>query len=188
MVCVASYQDASEGELARLQLAMHGIPAFLENANLVLWAWYYSFAVGGVKVFAPETEAQRAWNILHPSEEVKKSNRRILESIKCEKQDASATPEESPVQDEYDADIDGTAREEIETTVFRAWNSAVFGIYFVPLAFYSLWILIRYFCFSARAAESFPRLRPCDTLRVIGTIAISIAIIFTSFMWMFLLL
>ena len=103
-------------------------------------------------------------------------------------ENAYATTAKSPAQHECDADVDATAREEIEAAVFRAWKSAIFGIYFIPLSFYSLWILILYFWFTARAAESLPRLRPRDLRRVVGTIAISIATLFSSFIWMFLLL
>lgn len=69
LVRVASYLNSAEAELARARLAMDDIPAWLENATLVLWVWYYSDAVGGVKVFVPEPEAERAWTILHPPRE-----------------------------------------------------------------------------------------------------------------------
>ncbi len=55
--------------MARIRLAMEGISAWLENSYLVLWVWYYSNAVGGVKVFVPEPQAERAWTILHPPRE-----------------------------------------------------------------------------------------------------------------------
>jgi len=69
LVRVASYLNSAEAELARVLLAMDGIPAWLENAALVLWVWYYSNAVGGVKVVVPQPEAERAWTILHPPRE-----------------------------------------------------------------------------------------------------------------------
>ena len=69
LVRVASYLNSAEAELARVRLAMDEIPAWLENATVVLWFWYYSNAVGGVKVFVPQPEAERAWMILHPPHE-----------------------------------------------------------------------------------------------------------------------
>ena len=45
---------------------MDGIPARLSNAEFVSWAWYYSNATGGVKLFVNEPDAPRAAIILAP--------------------------------------------------------------------------------------------------------------------------
>ncbi len=90
LVHVASYLNSAEAELARVRLAMDNIPVWLENATLVLWCWYYSDAVGGVKVFVPEPEAERAWTILHPPRESDGEDRPLRTCPACEMQLDSA--------------------------------------------------------------------------------------------------
>ena len=57
LVKVRSFLGVAEAELARVRLAMDGIPARLSNAEFVSWAWYYSNASGGVKLFVNEPDA-----------------------------------------------------------------------------------------------------------------------------------
>ena len=66
LVKVRSFLGVAEAELARARLAMDGIPARLSNANLLAWAWYYSNATGGVKLFVNDSDASRAAIVLSP--------------------------------------------------------------------------------------------------------------------------
>jgi hypothetical protein len=66
LVKVRSFLGVAEAELARIRLAMDGIPACLGNAEMVSWAWYYSNAIGGVKLFVNEPDHSRAAIILAP--------------------------------------------------------------------------------------------------------------------------
>jgi hypothetical protein len=63
---VASYLNVQEAELAQMELQAEGVPAWLENASLVSWAWYYINATGGVKVCVLPADVERARAILHP--------------------------------------------------------------------------------------------------------------------------
>lgn len=271
-VCVASYLNSSEAELARVRLAQEDIPAFLENAGLVLWGWYYSNAVGGVKVFVPESEADRAWAILHPSDEPEgelfspsesptreedgeadstggdetahpdqtraadlimppaesefplKCSPPVMAAIICGSglvvllstrdapsmlaiwafivvliltmrsvwtadEDDSTPPEDQPDQNETGADDESDAYEEIEAAVGRAWKAAVLSLAFMPLAIYSLWILMCTFWFTESDEESSPPLRPREIRRIYVALAISIielllsAGLFLSWYW-----
>jgi hypothetical protein len=66
LVKVRSFLGVAEAELARIRLAMDGISARVSNAEMVSWAWYYSNATGGVKLFVNESDAPRAAIILAP--------------------------------------------------------------------------------------------------------------------------
>jgi len=66
LVKVRSFLGVAEAELARIRLAMDGISARVSNAEMVSWAWFYSNATGGVKLFVSESDAPRAAIILSP--------------------------------------------------------------------------------------------------------------------------
>ena len=66
LVKVRSFLGVAEAELARIRLAMDGISSCLSNAEMVSWAWYYSNAIGGVKLFVSESDAPQAAIILSP--------------------------------------------------------------------------------------------------------------------------
>ncbi|MBN1588246.1 MAG: hypothetical protein JW888_01890 [Pirellulales bacterium] len=61
---VAAFTNVVEAEWARCRLGFEGIPAWLENAYVVLWFWHYSQAIGGVKVLVAPEQAQQARAIL----------------------------------------------------------------------------------------------------------------------------
>ncbi len=63
-VRVTSYLNVAQADLAVRQLAVEGIPAFLENAAFLSWFWHYSNATGGVKLWALDADAQRAHAVL----------------------------------------------------------------------------------------------------------------------------
>ena len=63
---IASFTNVWEAELARNRLADEQIPAFLGNATLVSWVWYYSNAVGGVTVHVARRDADVATRIVTP--------------------------------------------------------------------------------------------------------------------------
>ncbi len=69
LVRVASFVNSAQAELARMQLAMEDIPAYLGNAALVTWFWHYSNATGGARVYVSAADADRAVAVLRPSRE-----------------------------------------------------------------------------------------------------------------------
>ena len=50
--------------MLRLRLEAGGVPAYLENENLVQMDWMFSNATGGVRVLIVEEDAERAKEIL----------------------------------------------------------------------------------------------------------------------------
>lgn len=50
--------------MLRLRLEAGGVPAFLDNENLVQMDWMFSNATGGVRVLIAEEDAERAQEIL----------------------------------------------------------------------------------------------------------------------------
>ncbi len=64
LVRVTSYLNAAQADLARMQLAVEGIPAYLENAAFLSWLWHYSNATGGVKLYVLDADAERAHAVL----------------------------------------------------------------------------------------------------------------------------
>jgi hypothetical protein len=63
-ILVESYPTTVEAKLAQAKLAEAGIHSFLENSEMVQMHWLLSTAVGGVKLFVPEEEAERAIALL----------------------------------------------------------------------------------------------------------------------------
>lgn len=69
-VVVAAFTFPWEAELARARLAAEGIGAVLGDENLVRLHWFFSQAVGGVKLLVAESEAGRAAEILRSRSEL----------------------------------------------------------------------------------------------------------------------
>ncbi len=71
LVTVASFPHPIQAWIARNRLADEGIPAFVQDDNVVAMNWLYAFAVHGVKVQVPGTDAVIATAILaKPNEAV----------------------------------------------------------------------------------------------------------------------
>jgi hypothetical protein len=66
LIKVRSFLGVAEAELARIRLAMDGIPARLSNAEMVIWFWHYSNVTGGVKLYVNELDVPQAAIILSP--------------------------------------------------------------------------------------------------------------------------
>ena len=66
-VKIASYLTVPQAELARVQLAMHGIPARLGNAAFLSWCWHLSNAVGGATLFVSAGDIGPAMEVLDTS-------------------------------------------------------------------------------------------------------------------------
>lgn len=64
LVEVASFRDYIGAHVAKSKLESEGIRSFLFNERLVTWNWFYSNALGGVKVMVGDSEANEALSIL----------------------------------------------------------------------------------------------------------------------------
>ena len=64
LITIRTYLTPFEAHLARTKLEGDGIQAFIQDEYLIGVHWYWSNALGGVKVQVPEPEAQRADHLL----------------------------------------------------------------------------------------------------------------------------
>jgi hypothetical protein len=65
---IATYSKPEEAHLAASFLEANGIPVQVKDDLVVGAYWFYSNAVGGVKVAVPETDAAAARDLLHSAE------------------------------------------------------------------------------------------------------------------------
>jgi len=63
-VAIRRYRDLPQAAMAQSILESAGIESFLADANLVRMDWFYSNAVGGIKVVVREEDAEEARQIL----------------------------------------------------------------------------------------------------------------------------
>jgi DNA-directed RNA polymerase subunit M/transcription elongation factor TFIIS len=64
-VMVRSFRDLPLAELARAALEAEGIECFLFDDNTISMDWFYSYAIGGVKLLVREEDAVKALEILN---------------------------------------------------------------------------------------------------------------------------
>ncbi len=69
LVRAASFANSAQAHLARMQLAMEDIPAYLGNAAMATWFWHYNIATGGARVYVSAADAERAAAVLRSSRE-----------------------------------------------------------------------------------------------------------------------
>ena len=82
-ITVASYPEAWQAELTRIRLEQAGIPVFIADSNLVRMDWYYSHAIGGVKVQVPASFVDKAYATLAlpmPRQNLQELEQQALES------------------------------------------------------------------------------------------------------------
>ncbi len=64
MITVATFSKPEEAQLLRLRLEAGGVPAYVQDENVVLLYWFYSNAIGGVRVQIAEEDIDAAKEIL----------------------------------------------------------------------------------------------------------------------------
>jgi len=64
MLTVATFSKPEEAHMLRLRLEAGGVPAYIQDENMVQTDWLYSNAIGGVRVQIDEEDADRAKEIL----------------------------------------------------------------------------------------------------------------------------
>src|SRR4051794_30214735 len=72
LVDAMSFGTATEAAMARSRLEVEGIPAFLDNENVVQFNWMLSNATGGVRVMVHESDVDLAREILSAPPDVDK--------------------------------------------------------------------------------------------------------------------
>lgn len=64
MLTIATFSKPEEAHMLRLRLEAGGVPAYIQDENMVQTDWLYSNAIGGVRVQIEEEDADRAKEIL----------------------------------------------------------------------------------------------------------------------------
>lgn len=65
LITIATFSQAIEAHVSKTKLESEGIICFIADENIVNMNWFYSNAVGGVKLQVKESDVKRALEILH---------------------------------------------------------------------------------------------------------------------------
>lgn len=158
LVIITSYMWVYEAHLAKALLESYDIEAFVSDDNIVTVDPLASVAYGGVKVMVSEDEAVRALEILRNHE-------------------SGQGAENSQDSEKPETESDGHSPHPAEDLARRAYVAAVFGIAFIPLQLYSLWLLVRFYPQRSRASRSARR-------KAIGALLFNSLLVLWG--WMFL--
>jgi hypothetical protein len=136
-----------ESQLAKQLLDAEGIPAFLIGYETVSADWLLSNAVGGIQLQVPEEQAEDAIDFLS---QAGKFGQRALGDLSDADDDSDLELDhESDDDDNLDGGRELVLQEHSgnlrEATIQRAYRSAIFSLVFQPLAFYTLYLLLRAF-------------------------------------------
>src|ERR1700743_890949 len=84
---IQRYRDLNQAAIAQSILESAGIECFLADANLVRMDWFYSNAVGGIKVVVREEDAEEARKILDQEipESIEVEGSGLYEQPRCPK-------------------------------------------------------------------------------------------------------
>jgi hypothetical protein len=122
---IATFTNPAEAQIAQARLEEDGVPAFLDNYETASALWTITSAIGGIRLRVPR--------------ELEAKARQILAQTPIA---GNATDihddEEQPDDDEPYESL--SSREE---TAERAFKSAILGLLFFPLLFYTCWLVIR---------------------------------------------
>jgi hypothetical protein len=119
LTTVATYGSSFEAQVAKNCLQESGISACVVNDTIVDMAWHLGRAVGGVKVEVPQSEANEA--------------RDILEQLRTH--GAQGEEADDPAEVE--------APNPIDADLSRSVRAAAMGILFLPLQFYSMYLMAK---------------------------------------------
>ena len=64
MLTVATFSKPEDAHMLRLHLEAGGVPAYIQDENMVQTDWLYSNAIGGVRVQIDEGDEDQAKEIL----------------------------------------------------------------------------------------------------------------------------
>ena len=64
MVTIARFSKAEDAHLLRMRLEAGGIPAFVQDEHLVQVIWFYSDAIGGIRVQVAEEDVAKARKLM----------------------------------------------------------------------------------------------------------------------------
>ena len=130
LVTIATFANSLEANLALQCLEGEGIKAFLMDEATETLAWHLTVAVGWIKlqVFRPDVE--QALSILQDNNLLPNQTLTPVASSQIGKTSVSEEEEEE-------------RRSWADRIADSAFRAAVIGLVFLPIQFYSLWLLVR---------------------------------------------
>ncbi|MHC4507992.1 MAG: putative signal transducing protein [Planctomycetota bacterium] len=132
LVTIATFSALVEASMARDQLDAEGVRAVLADAETVGMAWHLTGAFGGIKLQVMAADADRAISILRADDTTSSSD---AESWQDATGEDFARESDRAYEDEYEYPTN--------ELVDRAFRAALLGVLFLPLQFYSVWLLLR---------------------------------------------
>jgi hypothetical protein len=88
MITVGTFSKPEEAHLLRMRLEAGGVPAFIQDENMVQMDWLYSNAIGGVRVQIAEEDLEAAKQILN-EEPVSNGDPNMAKCPKCGSTDSA---------------------------------------------------------------------------------------------------
>ena len=150
-VTVATYDETFRADIARSAIQDAGIEVRIADREIVAMEWVLSAAVGGIKVQVPAAEAYRAREVLESAfRDLREGG---IDEDELARQAMEAAPEDDVPPPPSDAVQTTAVAEVVESTpagetdereqyARRFLLSAVFGIFFAPLAPYALYLFL----------------------------------------------
>ena len=142
LVTVAVLQSDVEANIIKNQLESIGIKAYLSDEEAVAMAWQLAGAFGGIKLQVATSDAEDAQSFLE---------RKPWQDEPVDKF-AVATSETLVKMKEDEEEV----LSEREKNGNRLARASVFGLLFLPIQFYALWLLVKVY-FSSDKLEGRPR-------------------------------
>jgi hypothetical protein len=132
LVTVATFHEPVAAALARNFLESEGIPSVLFDEDTIATDWMLSGAIGGIKLQVAPIHLERA--------------EMLLAQIQAEREDADdeLIPQTAIATQEIAEDMrsEREDRELINQLTDKLFRSAVFGLIFCPLFFYTIYLLM----------------------------------------------
>lgn len=132
LVTIAIFDTLVTANIAKDQLEDKGVRAVLADAAAVGVAWHLTSAIGGIKLQVTDKDTERAISILEDRDTISTEDG---ESLSDEVTEGLERDIDEGYEDEHESPTD--------EIIDRALRSAFLGLIFLPLQFYSAWLLLR---------------------------------------------
>ncbi|WP_425396661.1 hypothetical protein [Aeoliella sp.] len=156
-ITIATYGTGLEAQLASTQLEASGISTCVLNSEIVDTAWFLGGAIGGAQLQVREDDADVA--------------RELIEQMRSAGTDLDDVAEEDDIADEISAPESAT-----DALVNRALRAAAIGLLFLPLQFYSLYLIGK--VLVSRAALDRSQRKKLALAAVLDCCVLTLAVIF----------
>ena len=131
LVTIATFRTLIEASAVKDRLEAEGVRAVLADVAAVGMAWHLTSAFGGIKLQVMAVDAERATSLLGAENEASIGDAESWPDTTGQGIDGE---EDEACEDEYESPS--------SELVDRAFRAALLGLLFLPLQFYSVWLLV----------------------------------------------